>query len=209
MNPAFNKFSRIITNPIAFRFFLFTKLPAAFFAGLRIHYFDDLKCVVRIRYSWFSQNPFHSIYFAVEAMAAEMSAGMLAFGQVYQRDPAVSMLVEKVEASFTKKATGVILFTCEDGLAFQAAVEEALGRKLARVDASHVAPRAAHDRLAHRNIEKSFGLSPNVTQSCGPKPARAAIFARVSPLLTPTAEISKIDSEEFECVIVASSPTSR
>ena len=38
MNPSFNKFSRIITNPIAFRFFLFQKLPAAFFAGLRIHH---------------------------------------------------------------------------------------------------------------------------------------------------------------------------
>jgi hypothetical protein len=49
MNPAFSKFSRLITNPISFGFFLFQKLPAAFFAGLRIHYFDDQKCVVRIR----------------------------------------------------------------------------------------------------------------------------------------------------------------
>jgi hypothetical protein len=63
-------------------------------------------------------------------MAAEMSAGMLAFGQVYKRDPAVSMLVEKVEASFTKKATGVVHFTCEDGLAFQSAVEEAIENKM-------------------------------------------------------------------------------
>ena len=82
MNPSFYKFIQIITNPIKFRFFLFTKLPAAFFAGLRIHHFDANTCVVRIRYSWFSMNPFKSIYFAVEAMAAEMCSGMLAFGQV-------------------------------------------------------------------------------------------------------------------------------
>ena len=68
MNPSFYKFRQIITNPIKFRFFLFTKLPAAFFAGLRIHHFDANTCVVRIRYSWFSMNPFKSIYFAVEAM---------------------------------------------------------------------------------------------------------------------------------------------
>ncbi len=35
---------------------------------------------------------------------------------------------------------------------FLVAVEEALGRKLTRVDASHVAPRAAHDRLAHVGV---------------------------------------------------------
>jgi len=126
MNPAFTKFSRLITNPITFGFFLFTKLPAAFFAGLRIHYFDDRKCVVRIRYSWFSQNPFKSIYFAVEAMAAEMTCGMLAFAQVYQRDPKISMLVVGTQANFLKKATGTILFSCEDGLAIQKAIQETI-----------------------------------------------------------------------------------
>ena len=35
---------------------------------------------------------------------------------------------------------------------FLVAVEEALGRKLARVDSSLVAPRAAHDRLAHMGV---------------------------------------------------------
>ena len=129
MNPNLPAFKRLITNPILFKIFIFQKLSAAFWAGLSIAHFDEEKCVVRVKYSWFSQNPFRSIYFAVEAMAAEMSAGMLAFGQVYKRDPAVSMLVEKVEANFTKKATGVILFTCEDGLAFQAAVDEAIGNK--------------------------------------------------------------------------------
>jgi hypothetical protein len=126
MNTSFSKFSRLITNPISFGFFLLTKLPAAFFAGLRIHYFDDRKCVVRIRYSWFSQNPFQSIYFAVEAMAAEMTCGMLAFAQVYQRVPKISMLVVGTQAHFLKKATGTILFSCEDGLAIQEAIQETI-----------------------------------------------------------------------------------
>ncbi len=126
MNPAFSTFSRLISNPISFGFFLFTILPAAFFAGLRIHYFDDRKCVVRIRYSWFSQNPFQSIYFAVEAMAAEMTCGMLAFSQVYQRVPKISMLVVGTQAHFLKKATGTVLFSCEDGPAIQEAIQETI-----------------------------------------------------------------------------------
>jgi hypothetical protein len=101
-------------------------LPAAFFAGLRIQHFDANSCTVKIKYSWFSKNPFRSIYFAVEAMAAEMCSGMLAFGQVYQRHPKISMLVVKMEVNFKKKATGTILFTCEDGAAIQAAINESI-----------------------------------------------------------------------------------
>jgi hypothetical protein len=126
MNPNFNLFSRLISNPLSFRFFLFQKLPAAFFAGLRIQHFDSNSCTVKIKYSWFSKNPFKSIYFAVEAMAAEMCSGMLAFGQVYQRNPKISMLVVKMEVNFIKKATGTILFTCEDGAAIQAAINESI-----------------------------------------------------------------------------------
>ena len=44
---------------------------------------------------------------------------------------------------------------------FLVAVEDALGRKLAHVDAKHVAPRAAHDRLAHMGVhaQRQPGLS--------------------------------------------------
>ena len=100
MNPSFHKFKSIITRPILLKFFLFQKLSSAFFAGLSIQHFDAETCVVRIKLSWFNQNPFRSMYFAVEAMAAEMCSGMLAFSQVYQRSPKVSMLVEGYEFFF-------------------------------------------------------------------------------------------------------------
>jgi len=130
MNPNFKQFSALISNPISFRFFLFQKLPAAFFAGLRIAHFDANTCTVKIKYSWFSQNPFKSIYFAVEAMAAEMCSGMLAFGQVYKRNPKISMLVVKMEVNFIKKATGTILFSCEDGAAINESIETGEGKTI-------------------------------------------------------------------------------
>jgi len=129
MNPAFDKFKKIVTNPFAFRLFLLQKLPAAFFAGLRIQEFSPSTCSVKVRYSWFTKNPFKSMYFAVEAMAAEMCSGMLVFGQVYQRSPKVSMLVVKMEVDFSKKATGTIIFTCEDGQLIQNAVNESINTK--------------------------------------------------------------------------------
>lgn len=126
MNPNFKQFSTLISNPILFRFFLFQKLPAAFFSGLRMVDFDATTCTVKVKYSWFSKNPFKSIYFAVEAMAAEICSGMLAFAQVYKRNPKISMLVVKMEVHFIKKATGTVLFTCEDGAAIQAAINESI-----------------------------------------------------------------------------------
>ena len=157
MNLSFNIFKEIITNPIKFRFFLFQKLPAAFFAGLRIHHFDPEKCVVRIKYSWFTMNPFKSVYFAVEAMAAEMCSGMLAFGQVYQRTPKVSMLVVKMEAAFVKKATGVILFTCEDGQMIQNAINEAITSGEGKtIVCKSIGTNSANEVVAEFNFTWSF-----------------------------------------------------
>ena len=157
MNLSFNVFKQLITSPIKFRFFLFQKLPAAFFAGLRIHHFDPEKCVVRIKYSWFTMNPFKSVYFAVEAMAAEMCSGMLAFGQVYQRTPKVSMLVVKMEAAFVKKATGLILFTCEDGQMIQNAINEAITSGEGKtIVCKSIGTNSANEVVAEFNFTWSF-----------------------------------------------------
>ena len=126
MNPHFNRFKNIITSPIQFKFFLLSKLPAAFFAGLSIQEFTTTKSVVRVKHSWLTQNPFRSMYFAVEAMAAEMASGMLVFGQVYKRQPAISMLVVKMEVDFVKKATGIILFTCDEGEKIQEQINQSI-----------------------------------------------------------------------------------
>ena len=157
MNPNFKQFSALISNPIFFRFFLFQKLPAAFFSGLRIAHFDATSCTVKVKYSWFSKNPFKSMYFAVEAMAAEMCSGMLAFSQVYKRNPKISMLVVKMEVSFIKKATGTILFTCEDGAAIQAAINEsiAIGESKSIVCVSK-AKNSANETVAEFLITWSF-----------------------------------------------------
>lgn len=126
MNTHFNSFKDIITNSIKFKFFLLSKLPAAFFAGLSIKEFDAHHCIVRVKHSWWTQNPFKSMYFAVEAMAAEMASGMLVFGQVYKRHPVISMLVIKMEVDFVKKATGIILFTCEEGQKIQDQISQSI-----------------------------------------------------------------------------------
>ena len=120
-----NAFLRLVRHPLKFRLYLLTRLPSAFFSGLRIAETSADHCVVTIPYRWFSRNPFRSIYFACLAMAAEMSTGVLAMAGVYKSNPPISMLVVNLEARFVKKATGRIRFSCNDGPAIRAAIDQA------------------------------------------------------------------------------------
>lgn len=129
MNSQFPAFKKIITSPISFAFFKLVKLPAAFIAGLKVGYIDEEKTVILVKHGWLNQNPFKSMYFAVQAMAAEMSTGLFPVGQTYKRSPAVSMLVVGLEAKFVKKATGLIAFTCTDGLMVAETIEDAIQSK--------------------------------------------------------------------------------
>jgi hypothetical protein len=132
MNPHTASFIKILKHPVKFRMFLFTKLPAAFFAGVRVREADEKKCRVTVPYKWLSQNPFRSTYFACLSMAAEMSTGALAMAHLYKINPPVSMLVVKVESEYFKKATGRTSFLCEDGDLFQKAIEETISTGEAR-----------------------------------------------------------------------------
>lgn len=92
--------------------FLFFKLPIAFIAGVRVKNLTEKLCVVAVKHRWINQNPFNSMYFAVQAMSAELSTGALVMLAIQQSGRKYSMLVASNKASFTKKATGLITFTC-------------------------------------------------------------------------------------------------
>lgn len=106
--------------------FLFFKLPSAFLCGVRVKEIDDNRCVVTVRHRWINQNPFNSMYFAVQAMAAELTTGALVMLQVRNSGKKISMLVAKNKASFTKKATGRITFSCSDGILISEAIQKAV-----------------------------------------------------------------------------------
>jgi Domain of unknown function (DUF4442) len=106
--------------------FLLSRLPNAFFAGLRIKELDETVCRVSVPYKWFTKNPFRSTYFACLSMAAEMSTGVLCLVHLHKRKLPVSMLVVKLESAYLKKATGKTFFTCEEGLMIKETIEQAI-----------------------------------------------------------------------------------
>jgi hypothetical protein len=108
------------------RFILF-KLPSAFICGVRVEYIDKNKCVVTVKHRWINQNPFNSMYFAVQAMAAEMTTGAMVIDKIQNSGKKISMLVANNKSNFSKKATGKITFECHDGHL----IEEAIQRTIA------------------------------------------------------------------------------
>ncbi len=126
MTSNFPIFKKRLGNPFVFRWFLLTKVPAAYFAGLKLERLEMEDASISIRYTWFNKNPFRSVYFAVLLMPAEISTGILCMAYLYKRNPGVSMLLIHNEGSFLKKATGKIIFTCSDGVRINEAVDKAL-----------------------------------------------------------------------------------
>jgi hypothetical protein len=66
------------------------------------------------------------MYWAVQGMAAELSTGVLVSSHIRQVGKPISMLVANNKATFTKKATGRITFTCADGHKIREALNQTL-----------------------------------------------------------------------------------
>ena len=107
--------------------FIFFKLPSAYICGVRVKSIAKNQCVVTVKHRWINQNPFNSMYFAVQAMAAELTTGAMVIDKIQSSGKKISMLVANNKSNFSKKATGRITFVCNDGHL----IEEAIQRTIA------------------------------------------------------------------------------
>jgi hypothetical protein len=106
--------------------FVLFKLPSAYICGVRVKAIDDNTCIVSVKHRWINQNPFNSMYFAVQAMAAELTTGALVISQIQKSGRKISMLVANNKGNFSKKATGRITFVCNDGHLIADAIEKTI-----------------------------------------------------------------------------------
>ena len=113
-------------TPIKLNTFTFFKLPSAFWSGVRVKSISPEICQTSVKHGWFNQNPFKSMYFAVQAMAAEFTTGALVMYRIKESGKDISMLVAQNKAVFTKKATGRIIFTCNQGDLIAEVIQKAI-----------------------------------------------------------------------------------
>lgn len=115
-----------VTHPWKFGLFLISKLPMGFLAGLRIRKLDQTQCVTSVPFKWLTKNPFRSTYFAVQSMAAELSTASPCMLAVQGYKPSVAFIIVDLKASFHKKATSRVYFTCIEGQKAFDAIEKAI-----------------------------------------------------------------------------------
>ena len=113
-------------SPRKLNFFLLLKLPSAYICGVRTKSLSDTTCVVSVKHRWINQNPFNSLFWAVQGMAAELTTGALVMSKIKSSGQKMSMLVTSNNATYTKKAIGRIQFTCHQGETIDVAIVKAI-----------------------------------------------------------------------------------
>ncbi|WP_299675452.1 DUF4442 domain-containing protein [uncultured Tenacibaculum sp.] len=116
-------------TPRKINLYLLYKLPSAFITGIRVKTISDKNAVITVKHKWINQNPFKSMFWAIQGMAAEFSTGILMVKSIKDSGERISMLVTNMNATFTKKATGRIIFECNQGELIQKKIQEAIETK--------------------------------------------------------------------------------
>ena len=111
---------------LKFNLYTFFNLPSAWWSGVRVTSFDDNVAEVSVRHRWVNQNPFGSIFWAVQGMAAELSTAIFVMRAIKKTGVPVSMLVINNNATFKKKARGLIKFNCNQGIEVTEVVQNAI-----------------------------------------------------------------------------------
>tara|TARA_B100000586_G_C19746291_1_gene275984 strand:+ start:67 stop:519 length:453 start_codon:yes stop_codon:yes gene_type:complete len=102
-------------NFLKYNLFLLKKLPSAYFCGARIKHIDSNQCEIKIALNWFNKNPYKSMFWAAQGMAAELTTALMITDKIKKSGYDVSMLLISNNANYYKKATGLIVFNCNEG----------------------------------------------------------------------------------------------
>ena len=113
-------------TPRSINIFLMFKLPSAFISGIRVTSISDQQATAKVHHKWINQNPFKSLYWAVQGMASELVTGILVMKRIDESGKSISMLVINQSGTFTKKATGRINFICNDGDRVKQAIDQTI-----------------------------------------------------------------------------------
>jgi len=105
-------FQNAARNGFKFRSLMFFQIPLIWFSGIKVHEFDRNSCSVKLPFNRRTQNPFRSVYFAAQCMAAELSTGLILMAETIETGKKCSMLVTDMKATFIKKADADIYFKC-------------------------------------------------------------------------------------------------
>ncbi len=126
LNTVQAQYLRDMQTPWKIRAFFFRHLPTMWWWGGRILSASPEKIVASLPFSWRTQNPFHSTYFAAQSGVGELVTGLLVQLATKGQPQKLSTLVIDFQGQFTKKATETVFYSCEQGAEIFETVQKAL-----------------------------------------------------------------------------------
>lgn len=126
LTPEQESFRSKMVNSWLFRTFLFFRVPAGWIAGMKLVELSAQRAVSTVPFKWLNKNPFKSMYFAVQSMAAELSTASLVLLAMQGKKPSIAYIIIDMSGEFPKKATSRVHFTCEGGEEVFDAVERCI-----------------------------------------------------------------------------------
>lgn len=116
-----------LRSPLKMYAFQTLKMPLGTVAGLRVDAIDASSCTVSLPGGWRTRNPFGSMYWAAQGMAAEMATGLHGFVLTKAAPVPVRMILAGCEGEFTHQCLGRGRFVFSQGQRIAEAIEETLG----------------------------------------------------------------------------------
>ena len=108
------KFRDGFLSPVKQKLFYSKNLPMGLICGIKLVHLDEEKSVAEVPFRWWNKNPFNSMYFAVQSMAAELSTAAPAMMALKGFDEDIAFIIVELRAEFIKKAQSKITFSCLD-----------------------------------------------------------------------------------------------
>jgi acyl-coenzyme A thioesterase PaaI-like protein len=115
-------FKRSFLNLYKQRFYFWRQLPMALLAGVRLVELDEEKAVATVPFKPRNKNPFKSMYFAVQSMAAELSTAAPAMLAIKGCEFEVALIIVNMKAVYSKKAKTKLIFRCTDYVSYVDAI---------------------------------------------------------------------------------------
>jgi len=112
LSPQQIKFRDKFLSPFKQKLFYLKSLPMGFISGIRLVHLDEEKAVTEVPFCWRNKNPFNSMYFAVQSMAAELSTAAPVLLALKGFDADVALIIVDLKVAFVKKAQSKTTFTC-------------------------------------------------------------------------------------------------
>ena len=112
LNPQQQKLKKQVSSAFKFRLYILFNLPMGWLAGMKIIDLTENHCITSVPFKWINKNPFKSVYFAVQSMAAELSTATSCMVAIQGHQPSIALIIVDMKGQFYKKATGKVFFTC-------------------------------------------------------------------------------------------------